>query len=102
MDKRRARPSYFFSLPGGGFGPPTLSISGCTFSEMLGAWPVAMGSAVPSSGNVGAGDRSVVPVLGLVAAGGVELGIGRGGEIARRRLRRRQARANEKRGSSDQ
>lgn len=72
--------AYFFSAPGGGFGAPTLSISGCIFSEVVGAWPVVAGSGALASGMVAAGGRSGVPVRGLFAAGGAAVGLAASGK----------------------
>jgi putative tricarboxylic transport membrane protein len=55
---------------GGGFGPPTLSTSGCTFSEMLGAWPVAVGRPyrVPAMSGPATGRLSRVGGMVMVGA----------------------------------
>src|SRR3954452_21064880 len=37
LSNARVERLYFFSAPGSGLGPPTLSISGCIFSEVAGA-----------------------------------------------------------------
>jgi hypothetical protein len=52
--------AYFFSSPGGDFGPPTLSIPGSIFSAAAGAGPVISGDEALESGMVAAGDLSGV------------------------------------------